>query len=76
VNKPIKSVIVVGFHEIEGKKKLKFQVWFRLKINALKAVYQTKELVCSERSRPGNPGWTLHNALTLTSSVWVNVRKW
>lgn len=45
VNTPNKSVIVVGFHEIKGKKKLKFQVWFRLKINALKAVYQTKELV-------------------------------
>lgn len=45
MNKPIKSVIVVGFHEIQGKKKLKLQVWFRLKINALNAVYETKELV-------------------------------
>ena len=38
-------VTIVGFHNIKCKKKLKFQAWFRLSINALKAVYQTKELV-------------------------------
>lgn len=38
-------VTIVGFHNIKCKNKLKFKAWFRLSIKALKAVYQTKELV-------------------------------